>query len=91
MVPPAHGYLQGPLRVPALLADELDAGHALGGLDAVGRAAFAANRLDAGVALFDDDTLLFHRLADQALGFFAHRLLRHFRFTCREEIDEAVL
>ena len=65
------------LLVPALLAGELDAGRTLLRLEAVGSAAFAAGGLDPGVALFDDEGLLFHGLADQALGLLAHRLLRH--------------
>ncbi len=69
--------LQRHLLVAALLADVLDAGGAFFGLDAVRRAAFAAHRLDPGVALFDDEGLLFHRFADQPLGLLAHRLLRH--------------
>ena len=69
--------LQRYLLVAALLADVFHAGSALFRLDAVWRAAFAADRLDPGVALFDDERLLFHRLADQALGLLAHRLLRH--------------
>ena len=72
------------LLVPALLAGELDAGRAFFRLDAVRRAAFAAGGFNTGIALFDDDGLLFHRLADQALGLLAHRLLRHRLRTCRE-------
>jgi len=41
------------------------------------RAAFPANRLDAGIALLHDNGLARHCLADQALGLFPHRLLRH--------------
>ena len=65
------------LLVSALLAGELDAGRALFRLQAVGRAAFAAGGLDPRVALLDDKGLLFHGLADQALGLFPHRLLGH--------------
>src|SRR5258707_4422072 len=72
------------LLVAALLAGEFDASGAFFGLDAVGRAAFAAGGLDPRVALLDDKGLLFHGLADQALGLLAHRLLRHSR-TCHEE------
>ena len=61
----------------AFLADEFYAGCAFFGLDAVGRAAFATGRFDPRIALLDDDGLLFHRLADQSLGLFPHRLLRH--------------
>ena len=69
--------LQRHLLVAALLADVFDAGGALFRLDAVRRAAFSADRLDPGVALFDDEGLLFHRLADQPLGLLARRLFRH--------------
>src|SRR5439155_20513916 len=69
------GNLQRLLLLSAILADEFDAGFASGGLHAVGRAAFAAHLLDPGVALFHDKVLLFHRLADQALGLLAHRWL----------------
>jgi len=62
------------LLVPAILAGEFDAGLAPRRLDAVRSAAFAAHRLDAGIALFDDEGFLLHRLADHALGFLAHRL-----------------
>ena len=41
------------------------------------RGAFAAHRLDPGVALLDDEVAFFHGLADQPLGLFPHRLLRH--------------
>ena len=71
------GNLQRHLLIAALLADVFDAGGALFRLDAVRRAAFAADRLDPGIALLDDEGLLFHRLADQALGLLTHRLLRH--------------
>src|SRR3954453_1907874 len=71
------GFLQRFLLVAALLAGELDAGGTLFRLDAVWRTAFAASCLDPRVALFDDEGLLFHGLADQALGLLAHRLLRH--------------
>ena len=61
----------------AFLAGELDADLTPRRLDAIGRAAFAASCLDPGIALLDDDRLLFHGFADQALGLLAHRLLRH--------------
>src|SRR5258708_4720691 len=70
--PKSRAALQRRLLVSAFLADELDAGLALGGRDLVGRAAFAAGGIDAGVALLDDDGLAFHRLADQPLGLFTH-------------------
>ena len=65
------------LLVAALLAGEFDAGGAFFGLEAVRRAALAAGGLDAGIALLNDDSLARHGFADQALGLFAHRLLRH--------------
>src|SRR5665213_2179520 len=65
------------LLVPALLAGEFHPRGAFFRRDAVGRAAFAAQRLDAGIALLHDDGLAFHGFADQALGLLAHRLLRH--------------
>jgi hypothetical protein len=65
------------LLVAALLAGELDAGRAFFGRDAIWRAAFSARRLDTGIALLDDKGLALHRLSDQALGLFTHRLLRH--------------
>src|SRR5579872_6910 len=68
-------YLKRLLLVPALLAGEFRPRDAALGRDAVRRPAFSANRLDAGVALFDDQRLARHGLADQALGLFAHRLL----------------
>src|ERR1700744_1315703 len=68
------------LLVPAFLAGELDARLATLGLNAVRRTALAADRLDAGRTLLDDDVLLCHRLADPALRLFAHRLLGHFFF-----------
>jgi hypothetical protein len=73
----AHENLQRHLLVATLLADILDAGGALFGLDAVGGAAFAADCLDPGLALLDDERFLFHRFADQPLGLLAHRLFRH--------------
>ena len=73
------------LLVPTFLAGEPYPGRAFFGRDTVWRTAFAAGRLDAGVALLDDDGLLRHRFADQPLGFFAHRLLhRHPARTCHE-------
>lgn len=66
-------FLQRRLLRAALLADIADAGFAFRRLEAVRRAAFAADRLDAGLALFDGDG----RLAHQPFGFFTHRLLGH--------------
>ena len=65
------------LLVAALLADEFHAARTFLGRHSIGRAAFAAGRLDAGVALLHDDRFAFHGFADQPLGLFAHRLLRH--------------
>ena len=65
------------LLVPALLAGEFHAGRALFSRNAIWRAAFSANSLNAGIALLHDDGLARHGLADQALGLFAHRLLGH--------------
>jgi len=63
--------------VAALLAGEFHAGRAFFRQDAIWRAAFSARGLDAGIALLDDEGLAFHGFADQALGLFPHRLLRH--------------
>src|SRR5579863_8026508 len=71
------------LLVAALLAGEFHPRRAAFSRDAIWRAAFAANRLDAGIALLHDDGLARHGFADQALGLFAHRLLRHSLRTCR--------
>src|SRR5438105_13610682 len=60
------------LLVPAILAGVLHPRRASFGLQPVRRAAFAADRLDPGVALFDDEVFLFHRLADQALSLLTH-------------------
>ena len=65
------------LLLPAFLAGEFDAGRALFRQDAVGRATFAANGLNSGIALLHDERLARHGFADQALGLFPHRLLRH--------------
>src|SRR5271169_5884371 len=65
------------LLVAALLAGELDPRGAPFRRDAVWRAALSANGLDAGIALLHDNGLARHGFADQALGLFAHRLLRH--------------
>jgi len=73
----AEEFSQRLLLVPAFLAGEFDAGRALCRRDAIRRAAFAAGGLDAGIALLNDNGLALHCLADQALGLFAHRLLRH--------------
>lgn len=45
--------------------------------DAIGRAAFAAFRLDPRLALLDGDAFALQRFLDQAFGLVAHRLLRH--------------
>src|SRR4029078_12278346 len=68
--------LQRLLLVSAILASELDPGLAFFRLDPIRRAALAADGLDAGRALLDDDGLLFHRFADQALGLLTQRLFR---------------
>src|SRR4051794_15775743 len=65
------------LLLTAILAHEFRARLAPCRLHPVRRAAFAAHRLDPGIALLHDDGLLLHRLADQALRLLAHRLLRH--------------
>ena len=67
-------FLKRLLLVAAFLAGEFDAGGAFFRRDAVGRAAFAASRLDPGVALFYDNGLACHGFADKALGLLAHRL-----------------
>ena len=66
--------LQRFLLVPALLAGEFDAALAFWRLHPVRGAALAADRLDPGIALLDDDGLLFHRFADQALGLLSQGL-----------------
>src|SRR6188768_145042 len=71
------GTLQRRLLVAAFLAGVFYPHGALFRRDAVGRAAFAADGLDAGIALLHDQRLLRHGFADQALGLFAHRLLIH--------------
>src|SRR6266403_6000709 len=73
----AEEFLKRLLLVSALLAGEFDAGRALCGRDAIWRAAFSAGRLDPGIALLHDNGLARHGFADQALGLFTHRLLRH--------------
>ena len=73
----AEEFLKRLLLVSALLAGEFDAGRALCGRDAIWRAAFSAGSLDPGIALLHDNGLARHGFADQALGFLAHRLLRH--------------
>src|SRR5262245_48020957 len=70
------------LFMSAGLAAECDPARAALGRDAVGGAAFAANRLNARVALFHDKSPLFHGFADQPLGLLPHRLLRHRLCTC---------
>lgn len=82
-------FSQRLLLVPALLAGEFHPRGASFRRDAVGRAAFAADSLDAGVALLHDDGLAFHGFADQALGLFPHRLFRHPLLTAME--NEAAL
>src|SRR5579864_6197765 len=69
--------LQRPLLVAAFLAGISDAGLAGRRGDAIGRAALAADRFDAGVALLDGDGLALQRLFHQPFGFVAQRLLRH--------------
>jgi hypothetical protein len=84
--PTNRQFLERFLLLPALLAGKLDANLALLRLNAVRRTAFAADRLDAGIALLDDEVFLFHRLADQPLGLFAHRLLRHPPLSANEHL-----
>src|SRR5258706_5534252 len=74
---PAGLFSKRLLLVSAFLAGEFHAAHALFRRDAIWRAALSAGRLDAGVALLHHNGLAFHGFADQALGLFAHRLLRH--------------
>ena len=62
--------------VAAFLAFVFCPGLALGGIDAIRRAALAAFGVDAGLALLDREISL-HRLTHQALGLFTHRLFRH--------------
>src|SRR5580692_11403177 len=69
--------LQRLLLVPAFLAGKFDARRAFFRREAVGRAAFAANGLDSGIALLHDERLERHGFADQAFGLFPLRLLRH--------------
>jgi hypothetical protein len=73
----AKEFLKRLLLVSALLAGEFHAGRAFCRRDAIWRAAFSTGRLDAGIALLNDDSLARHGFADQALGLFPHRLLRH--------------
>src|SRR5882757_2795165 len=61
----------------AFLAGKLHAGHTLCGRDAIWRATFSASRLNAGIALLNNNGLARHRFADQALGLLTHRLFRH--------------
>ena len=70
----AAEFSQRLLLVAALLAGEFHPRRASIGRDAVGRAAFAADRLDPGMALLHDEGLACHGFADQALGLFPHRL-----------------
>jgi hypothetical protein len=69
--------LQRLLLVPAFLAGKFDARRAFFRREAVGRAAFAANSLDSGIALLHDERLARHGFADQAFSLFPLRLLRH--------------
>src|SRR5689334_158082 len=69
--------LQRLLLVATVLAGKLDPACAAFGRKAVRRTAFAADRLDPRIALLDDEVAFFHGFADQALGLFPHRLLRH--------------
>src|SRR3979409_2165410 len=66
-----------PVLMESLLSGVFHPGCAFCRRDAIGRAAFSAHRFDAGIALLNDDGLARHGFADQALGLFAHRLLRH--------------
>jgi hypothetical protein len=59
------------LLVAALLAGEFRTRGAFLRRDAIWRAAFAASRLDAGIALLNDNGLARHGFADQPLGLFA--------------------
>src|SRR5258705_4355441 len=71
------GFSKRLLLVPAFLAGEFHPGRAFFSRDAIWRAAFSANSLNAGIALLHDNGLARHSLTDQALGLLAHRLLRH--------------
>src|ERR1700692_1670475 len=75
------GFSQRLLLVAALLAGEFHPRCALFRRDTVRRAAFAAKRLDTGIALLHDQRLARHGFADQALGLLAHPFLRHLNRT----------
>ena len=79
------------LLVAALLAGEFHPRAAFLRRDAIWRAAFAASRLDAGIALLNDNGLARHGFADQALGLFPHRLLRHSPAPVMETATDAAL
>src|SRR6202048_3649742 len=72
------------LLMAALLAGEFHADSAFCRGDAIGRAAFSAGRLNAGIALLNSERLARHGFADEALGLFPHRLLRHPPLPVRE-------
>lgn len=69
--------LHRPLFVVAFLAAVFDARLARRRVHFIDRAAFAALRLDPGVALLDRNGLFRHRFADQTFRLFAHFLFRH--------------
>ena len=68
--------LQTHLLLSAFLAREFNAPFAAHGVGAIRRAAFSAFGFDARFALGDGQLLLFHCLANEALGFAAQILLR---------------
>jgi hypothetical protein len=89
---PGHdGKLQRLLLVAAFLAGEFYPRDAFFGRNAIWRAAFAADRFDAGIALLDDKGLLRHGFADQPFRLFTHRLLRHPSAPVLKSTAEAVL
>src|ERR1700691_2099144 len=71
------GSSQSLLFVAAFLAGKLHPDLSRRRRDAIGRAAFPAFRLDAGLALLDCNGLALHALLDKTLGLFAHCLLGH--------------
>src|ERR1700737_1087708 len=79
------------LLMAALLAGEFHADSAFCRGDAIGRAAFSAGRLNAGIALLNSERLARHGFADQALGLFPHRLLRHPPLPVTSNVSEAAL
>jgi hypothetical protein len=79
------------LLVSALLAGEFDAGRAFLSRNAIWRAAFSASSLDPGIALLNHNCLSRHGFTDQALGLFAHRLLRHLSAPVIKKATEAAL